>query len=133
MFAPANAAQFTLTIPTVRNDFKVPAFEGTKTISALYSIHIDLVSEYPDFDLESLLSQPAFLQFGHNGEDIHGRIENVVAGEQGYRNSFPTDPQRQPLSDQQRPLRAGGQPQHQPDQGQGVAHHPRHAKYGDRR
>lgn len=85
MFAPANAAQFTLTIPGVRNDFKVLAFEGTETISALYSIHIDLVSEYPNFDLESLLSQPAFLQFGHNGEGMHGRIENVVVGESGKR------------------------------------------------
>ena len=33
---------------------------------------LNLVSEYPDFDLESLLNQPAFLQFGHNGEGIHG-------------------------------------------------------------
>ena len=33
MFAPANAAHFTLLIPSVRNDFKVLAFEGTATIS----------------------------------------------------------------------------------------------------
>jgi type VI secretion system secreted protein VgrG len=85
MFAPANAPQFTLVIPTVRNDFKVLAFEGTETISALYSISVDLVSEDPDIDLESLLNQPAFLQFGHNGEGIHGHIENVVAGESGKR------------------------------------------------
>lgn len=50
MLAPADAPSFTLLIPTVRNDFKVLAFEGTETISALYSIHVDLVSEYPDFD-----------------------------------------------------------------------------------
>ena len=85
MLAPADAPSFTLLIPTVRNDFKVLAFEGTEIISALYSIHVDLVSEYPDFDLESLLSQPAFLQFGLNGEGIHGRIENVVASESGIR------------------------------------------------
>ncbi|WP_416740404.1 type VI secretion system tip protein TssI/VgrG [Pseudomonas sp. NFX71] len=85
MFAPANAAQFTLTIPTVRNDFKVLAFEGTETISALYSIHIELVSEYPDFDLESLLNQPAFLQFGLNGEGIHGHIDGVFVGDVGKR------------------------------------------------
>lgn len=81
MFAPANAAHFTLLIPTVRNDFKVLAFEGTEAISTLYSIRIELVSEYADFDLESLLSQPAFLQFGLNGEGIHGRIEDVLIGE----------------------------------------------------
>jgi len=85
MFAPANAHPFTLVIPTVRNDFKVLAFEGNEAISALYAINVELVSEYPDVDLESLLSQPAFLQFGLNGEGIHGRIENAFAGEIGRR------------------------------------------------
>ena len=85
MFAPTNAALFTLVIPTVRNDFKVLAFEGTETISALYSIHVDLISEYPDFDLESLLDQPAYLQFGLNGEGIHGHIVSVSVGDAGKR------------------------------------------------
>ncbi len=85
MFAPANAAHFTLVIPTVRNDFKVLAFEGTETISALYSVGVDLVSEYPDIDLESLLNQPAFLQFGLNGEGIHGHIAGVSVGDAGKR------------------------------------------------
>jgi type VI secretion system secreted protein VgrG len=85
MLAPANAAQFTLVIPTVRNDFKVLAFEGTDTISALYSVNVDLVSEYPDIDLERLLNQPAFLQLGLNGEGIHGHIAGVSAGDVGKR------------------------------------------------
>ncbi|MBN3864067.1 type VI secretion system tip protein VgrG [Pseudomonas frederiksbergensis] len=85
MFAPANAAQFTLLIPTVRNDFKVLAFDGTEAISTLYSIQVELVSEYPDVDLESLLSQPAFLQFGLNGEGIHGFVAAVSAGDVGQR------------------------------------------------
>jgi type VI secretion system secreted protein VgrG len=51
----------------------------------LYAIQVELVSESPDFDLESLLSQPAFLQFGLNGEGIHGRIEDVFVGEAGKR------------------------------------------------
>ena len=76
-----SSAHFALQIPAVRNDFKVLAFEGTETISTLYSLHIELVSEDPDFDMEGLLSQPAFLQFGFNGEGIHGRIEDVLAGE----------------------------------------------------
>ena len=33
MFAPVNAAHFTLLIPSVRNDFKAVAFKGTETIS----------------------------------------------------------------------------------------------------
>ena len=85
MFAPANAAHFTLLIPSVRNDFKVLAFHGTEAISSLFAIQVELVSESPDFDLESLLSQPAFLQFGLNGEGIHGRIEDVFVGEAGKR------------------------------------------------
>ncbi|WP_237885132.1 type VI secretion system tip protein TssI/VgrG, partial [Pseudomonas sp. PGPR40] len=85
MFAPANAARFTLELPTVRHDFKVLAFAGTETISALYSIQVELVSEYRDFDLESLLGQPAFLQFGFNGEGIHGHIDGAFAGEIGKR------------------------------------------------
>ncbi|MEO4012821.1 type VI secretion system tip protein TssI/VgrG [Pseudomonas rossensis] len=85
MFGSANMAHFALHIPAVRNDFKVLAFDGVEAISALYAIHVELVSEYPDFDLESLLSQPAFLQFGLNGEGLHGRIEDVFVGEAGKR------------------------------------------------
>ena len=85
MFSPANSAHFTLQIPTVRHDFKVLAFEGVEAISQLYAIRVELVSENPDVDLEALLSQPAFLQFGLNGEGIHGRIEDVSVGEAGRR------------------------------------------------
>lgn len=85
MFRSANTSHFELKIPTVRNDFKVLAFDGVEAISALYAIRVELVSEHPDFDLESLLSQPAFLQFGHHGEGLHGRIEDVFVGESGKR------------------------------------------------
>jgi type VI secretion system secreted protein VgrG len=85
MFGSANTAQFSLHIPATRNDFKVLAFDGVEAISALYAIQVELVSEHPDFDLESLLSQPAFLQFGLNGEGLHGRIEDVFVGEAGKR------------------------------------------------
>lgn len=85
MFASANTAHFTLHIPGVRNNFKVLAFEGIEAISALYAVKIELVSEHPDFELESLLSQPAFLQFGHNGEGLHGHLEEVFIGEPGKR------------------------------------------------
>jgi type VI secretion system secreted protein VgrG len=51
----------------------------------LYAIQVELVSEYPDFDLQSLLRQPAFLRFGLNGEGLHGHIEDVSVGESGRR------------------------------------------------
>lgn len=85
MFAPANTAHFTLSIPAVRNDFKVLAFDGTEALSTLYGIRVELVSENPDVDLESLLNQPAFLRFGLNGEGLHGHIEDVYVGEAGKR------------------------------------------------
>lgn len=85
MFSAGNCALFTLQIPAIRHDFKVLAFNGTESISQLYSVKIELVSEHPDFDLESLLSQPAFLRFGFNGEGIHGRIEDVTVAESGKR------------------------------------------------
>ena len=85
MLSSANAALFTLTIPNIRNDFKVLNFMGSEALSALYSIKVEVVSEYRDFDIEDLLCQPAFLQFGPGDEGIHGRIENVVAGEVGER------------------------------------------------
>ena len=83
MFAPANTAQFALLIPAVHNDFKVLAFDGLEAISALYAIQVELVSEDPEIDLDALLSQPAFLQFGLKGEGIHGRIEDAFIGETG--------------------------------------------------
>lgn len=87
MFPPAHTALFTLDIPNIRHDFKVLAFEGTESISALYAIAVDLVSEYSDVDLPSLLGQPAFLQFGLNGEGLHGLIEGVSADDVGLRLS----------------------------------------------
>ncbi|MDR6918953.1 type VI secretion system VgrG family protein [Pseudomonas sp. 3296] len=85
MFAPANTAQFELLIPSIRNDFKVLAFKGAEAISSLYAIQIELVSESPDFDLESLLSQTAFLRFGLFGEGLHGLIEDVWVSDAGKR------------------------------------------------
>jgi type VI secretion system secreted protein VgrG len=85
MFSSGSCAPFTLQIPGVRHDFKVLAFDGNEAISNLYAIRIKLVSERADIDLEGLLSQPAFLQFGFNNEGIHGRIEDVSVGETGRR------------------------------------------------
>lgn len=85
MFSTGNCAPFNLQIPGVRHDFKVLAFEGDEAISCLYAIRVELVSERADIDLEGLLSQPAFLQFGFNNEGIHGRIEDVRMGEAGNR------------------------------------------------
>lgn len=85
MFSADASTPFTLWIPGIRHDFQVVAFDGTEAISTLFSIHIDLVSEQSDFDLEQLLGQPAFLQVGIEEHGFHGRIEDVLAGEPGKR------------------------------------------------
>lgn len=85
MFNPGDCPRFELHIPAIRHDFRVLAFDGTEAISQLYSIRIEVVSERTDFDLESLLAQPAFLQFGFDREGIHGHIEDVQVGAVGNR------------------------------------------------
>nr|WP_315444996.1 type VI secretion system tip protein TssI/VgrG [uncultured Pseudomonas sp.] len=85
MFSTGSCAPFILQIPGVRHDFEVLAFDGEEAISCLYAIRVELVSERADIDLEGLLSQPAFLQFGFNKEGIHGRIEDVKVSEFGRR------------------------------------------------
>ena len=78
MLAPANAPQFTLTIPNVLNDFKVLAFEGTETISALYSISTSIWSVNTPISIwRACFTNPHFWQFGLNGEGIHGYIDGV--------------------------------------------------------
>ncbi|KAF0864887.1 type VI secretion system tip protein VgrG [Pseudomonas sp. LD120] len=85
MFAPADTAHFVLSILAVRHDFKVLAFKGHEAISELYAIHVELVSDNPNVDLESLLNRPAFLQFGLKGEGIHGLIDDIEVGDSGKR------------------------------------------------
>ena len=85
MFSKGNCAPFSLHIPAIQHDFKVLAFSGAEAISQLYALRVELVSEHPDFDVEGLLGQPAFLQFGPQGEGIHGRIEDVLIGNAGKR------------------------------------------------
>ena len=55
MFAPANQAHFTLSLEGVEHDFKVLEFRGREAISQPYRFDLELVSERPDLDLESLL------------------------------------------------------------------------------
>ncbi|WP_050483074.1 type VI secretion system Vgr family protein [Pseudomonas sp. Ant30-3] len=85
MFLPANTAKYLLSIPTVDNDFKVLAFEGKEAVSTLYAIHVELVSDNPNVNLENLLNQPAFLQFGRLGEGFHGLIDDIEVGDSGKR------------------------------------------------
>uniref|UniRef100_UPI00240528AB contractile injection system protein, VgrG/Pvc8 family n=1 Tax=Pseudomonas viridiflava TaxID=33069 RepID=UPI00240528AB len=45
----------------------------------------ELVSEYPDIDLETLLHKQAFLAFDPQGNGIHGKVYRVAQGDAGKR------------------------------------------------
>ncbi len=85
MFNPANQAHFTLSLEGVEHDFKVLEFRGREAISQPYRFDLELVSERPDLDLESLLHRPAFLAFAPDGSGIHGLVHQAAQGESGKR------------------------------------------------
>ncbi len=85
MFNPANQAHFTLSLEGIEHDFKVLEFQGREAISQPYHFDLELVSERPDLDLESLLHRPAFLAFAPDGSGIHGLVHQAAQGESGKR------------------------------------------------
>jgi len=86
MFAPANQAHFTLSLEGVEHDFKVLEFRGREAISQPYRFDLELVSERPDLDLESLLHCPAFLAFAPDGSGVHGLVHQASC------RNWPTSP-----------------------------------------
>jgi type VI secretion system secreted protein VgrG len=87
MFAPANQTHFSLSIEGVSHDLQVLEFSGREAISQPFVFELELVSERPDLDLESLLHQSAFLALSQAGNGIHGQIYRVAQGESGKRLS----------------------------------------------
>lgn len=85
MFAPANQPRFTLTLEGAQHDLKVLEFTGKEAISQPFRFELELVSERPDLDLESLLHGQAFLSFDDRGSGIHGQIYQVGQGDSGKR------------------------------------------------
>jgi type VI secretion system secreted protein VgrG len=87
MFAPANQTHFSLSIEGVSHDLQVLEFSGREAISQPFEFELELVSERPDLDLESLLHHSAFLALSQAGNGIHGQIYRVAQGESGKRLS----------------------------------------------
>ncbi|MCQ4242925.1 type VI secretion system tip protein TssI/VgrG [Stutzerimonas stutzeri] len=85
MFAKANQTHFSLTIEGVSHDLQVLEFSGREAISQPFEFDLELVSERPDLDLESLLHQAAFLTFNPAGNGIHGQIYRIAQSESGKR------------------------------------------------
>jgi len=87
MFNAANQTHFSLSIEGLAHDLQVLEFNGHEAISQPFAFELELISERPDLDLESLLHQPAFLAFAPGGNGIHGLIYRVAQGESGKRLS----------------------------------------------
>ena len=85
MFALANQPRFTLTVDGNQNELEVLEFTGKEAISQPYRFDLELVSERPDLDLESLLHCQAFLSLDAQGCGIHGQIYRVGQGDSGQR------------------------------------------------
>lgn len=85
MFAPANQPAFTLALDGAPSDLKVYEFSGTEAISQPYRFELELVSEQPDIDLESLLHRQVYLGFDDRGHGVHGLVYRVAQGDSGRR------------------------------------------------
>ncbi|SDP29544.1 type VI secretion system tip protein TssI/VgrG, partial [Pseudomonas cichorii] len=81
MSAPAHQVHFSLHLQDVKHDFKVLAFTGTESISQPFAFELELVSENPAQDLDSLLNRSAFMQFGPDEAGVHGLIDRIAQGD----------------------------------------------------
>ncbi|MGV8887637.1 MAG: type VI secretion system tip protein VgrG [Pseudomonas sp.] len=85
MFSTANEVVFTLDIAGFSYDLQVLEFRAREALNQPYEVKLELVSERPDLDLESLLHRPAFLTFGPDNSGLHGHVYRVAQGDSGGR------------------------------------------------
>ena len=85
MQSASHLARFNLTIDGLEHDLQVLEFTGHEAISTPYAFNVELVSERPNLDLESLLHKQAFLAFSNDRNGIHGQIHRVAQGDAGKR------------------------------------------------
>ncbi|NQD95932.1 type VI secretion system tip protein VgrG, partial [Pseudomonas sp. CrR25] len=85
MFDAANQTHFNLSIEGVSHDLQVLEFSGREAISQPFEFELELISERPDLDLESLLHQPAFLALSPADSGIHGLVYRIAQGDSGRR------------------------------------------------
>ncbi|APC14391.1 type IV secretion protein Rhs [Pseudomonas frederiksbergensis] len=81
MFNANPQSRFSLTIDDFMHDVQVLSFTGKEFISQPYAFIVELVSERPRLELESLMYKHAFLAFDENGAGIHGQIHSFAQGD----------------------------------------------------
>lgn len=85
MFAPANQAQFSLTLNGQDTLFQVLSFTGLERLNQPFEFELELVSENAALDLESLLHGQTFLQLAEDGTGVHGLAYSIARGDAGKR------------------------------------------------
>ncbi|MCS3514577.1 type VI secretion system Vgr family protein [Pseudomonas grimontii] len=79
------SSRFKLILPGIKTDFQVLAFKGQEVLDLPFFIQVQVVSENPSLDLESLLHQPAYLAFGDVNEGLHGQVYAIGRDDPGRR------------------------------------------------
>ena len=85
MFAPANQTHFSLSIEGTSGDLQVLGFTGREALNQPFRFELELVSDNPALELESLLHKAAYLAIGQDGAGIHGQVYRVAQGDSGKR------------------------------------------------
>ncbi|KAF2394576.1 type VI secretion system tip protein VgrG [Pseudomonas frederiksbergensis] len=85
MLSTAKDVVFTLDIAGFSYELQVLEFRARETLNRPYEVELELVSERPDLDVESLLHRPAFLTFGPDNGGLHGQVYRVAQGDSGKR------------------------------------------------
>ena len=80
-----SSSRFKLLLPGINTDFQVLSFKGHEALDQPYFIHMQLISEDPSIDLEALLRQPAYLDFGEGDTGLHGQVYAIGRDDQGVR------------------------------------------------
>ena len=79
------SSRFKLVLARINTGFQVLGFKGSEALDQPYFIHVQLVSEDPALDLEALLHQPAYLDFGEAGQGLHGQVYAIGRDDPGAR------------------------------------------------
>ncbi|WP_460116638.1 type VI secretion system tip protein TssI/VgrG [Pseudomonas sp. H2_A12] len=79
------SSRFNFIVPGIETDFQVLAFKGHEVIDQPFFIQVQVLSENPSLDLEALLHQPAYLDFGEGAEGLHGQVYAIGRDDPGRR------------------------------------------------
>ena len=79
------SSRFKLVLAGINTELQVVAFNGSEALDQPYFIQVQLVSEDPSLDLEALLHQPAYLDFGETGQGLHGQVYAIGQDDPGTR------------------------------------------------